>query len=179
MKRTDVDGAQYVSVKGVDVLQTVDDFKARWLSDKKLDVDPSLVTLRLVPCAPGDDPSAAQEQEATELSPRRTLRDAGVTDGSSLLACFAASQRSGSGSPGARPRPGYLPTRAESVRPLLQRQTAREVAALHASRVRWPPLGVEPCSGRALTPRAPQETRTSCCGRSSLPRSTRRCSAPF
>ncbi len=89
VKRTDVDGAQYVSVKGVDVLQTVDDFKARWVSDEKLDVRPSLVTLRLVTCAPGDDPSEAQEQTATVLSPRHTLREAGLADGSSLLALFA------------------------------------------------------------------------------------------
>jgi hypothetical protein len=64
-------------------------------------VRPSLVTLRLVKRGPGDDPSEAQEQAATELSPRRTLREAGVADGSSLLACFAAARRSGSGSPGA------------------------------------------------------------------------------
>ena len=57
--------------------------------------------VRLVTCGPGDDPSEAQEQAATELSPRRTLREAGVADGSSLLACFAAARRSGSGSPGA------------------------------------------------------------------------------
>ena len=44
----DVAGAQYVAVKGVDLQQTVDDFKARWVAQAKLDVDPSLVTLRLV-----------------------------------------------------------------------------------------------------------------------------------
>jgi len=63
------------------------------------------VTLRLVTCAPGDDPSEAQEQASTALEPRLMLRGAGVADGGSLLACFAAARRSGSGSPGARLRP--------------------------------------------------------------------------
>jgi hypothetical protein len=101
LKRTDVDGARYAEIEGVDSSLTVSKLIARWVSDKKLDVDPSLVTLRLVKRGPGDDPSEAQEQAATELSPRRTLREAGVADGSSLLACFAAARRSGSGSPGA------------------------------------------------------------------------------
>ena len=80
---------RYFAVRGVDPARSVDEFIERLVSDKKLDVDPSLVTLRLVPCAPGDDPSEAQEQAATELSPRRTLRCAGVADGGSLLAVFA------------------------------------------------------------------------------------------
>jgi hypothetical protein len=101
VKRTDVEGAQYDDSEGVAPQQLVSTFKKRWLNDKKLDVDPSLVTLRLVKRGPGDDPSEAQEEAATELSPRRTLREAGVADGSSLLACFAAARRSGSGSPGA------------------------------------------------------------------------------
>jgi len=94
VKRTDVEGAQYASVKGVDVLQTVDDFKARWVSDKKLDVDPSLVTLRLVKCSPGV-PTASEEAQAAPLEPRLTLREAGVADGSSLLADFAAGVSAG------------------------------------------------------------------------------------
>ena len=93
--------SRYFAVRGVDPARSVDEFIERLVSDKKLDVDPSLVTLRLVKRGPGDDPSEAQEQAATELSPRRTLREAGVADGSSLLACFAAARRSGSGSPGA------------------------------------------------------------------------------
>jgi hypothetical protein len=92
VKRTDVAGAQYVAVKGVDLLQTVDDFKARWVSEEKLDVRPSLVSLRLVPCAPGDDPSEEQELAATALSPRRTLREAGIVDGSSLLAAVVSTR---------------------------------------------------------------------------------------
>ncbi len=80
---------RYFAVRDVDPARSVDEFIERIVSDKKLDVDPALVTLRLVACAPGDDPSQAQEQAATELSPRRTLRGAGVADGSSLLALFA------------------------------------------------------------------------------------------
>ena len=48
VKRMDVAGARYVAVKGVDVLETVDDFIARWIALEKLDMRPSLVTLRLV-----------------------------------------------------------------------------------------------------------------------------------
>jgi hypothetical protein len=79
----------YGKLKGVDPEEDVHDVTARWVSNKNLDVDPSLVTLRLVPCAPGDDPSEEQELAATALSPRRTLRDAGIADGCSLLACSA------------------------------------------------------------------------------------------
>ena len=88
VKRMDVAGTQYVAVKGVDVLQTVDDFKARWASEEKLDVRPSRVTLRLVRCA-GEEPTAEEEAVATVLSPRRTLRKAGVKAGCSLLAYVA------------------------------------------------------------------------------------------
>jgi hypothetical protein len=89
VKRTDVEGAQYASVKGVDVLQTVDDFIARWVSDKKLDVEPSLVTLRMVKRGPGV-PTAAEESNSTLLAdPSATLRGAGVADGTWLLACIA------------------------------------------------------------------------------------------
>ena len=146
VKRTDVEGARYAEIEGVDSSLTVSKLIARWVSDKKLDVDTSLVKLRLVTCASGDDPSEAQEQAATELSPRRTLREAGVADGGSLLACFAAARRSGSGSPGARPRPCCGLARAESVRAPLQLQTARAAADLHASRVRWPTLGCSPAA---------------------------------
>ena len=93
LKRTDVEGAQYVSVKGVDGLQTVDDFKARWVSEEKLDVRPSLVTLRLVKRGPGV-PTASEEAQAAPLEPRLTLREAGVVDGGSLLAQFEVAQGS-------------------------------------------------------------------------------------
>jgi hypothetical protein len=72
----------------VDVLLTVDDFKARWVSQEELDVRPSLVTLRLVPCG-ARKPTAEEEQAAAELDPRITLADAGFTDGCSLLAVVA------------------------------------------------------------------------------------------
>ena len=85
----DVAGAQYVAVKGVDVLQTVDDFKARWVAQAKLDVRPSLVTLRLVKCG-AREPSDGEEAQAEALDdPRLTLDAASFTDGCSLLAFVA------------------------------------------------------------------------------------------
>ena len=90
VKRMDVAGAQYVSVKSVNCETTVDDFKSRWVAQAKLDVDPSLVTLRLMNAA-GVDPTAEEEKHAVELRPRLSLADAGVTDGCSLLAFIASS----------------------------------------------------------------------------------------
>jgi hypothetical protein len=84
-KRMDHTGTQYTRLHDLDPDCLVDDLKACWLRDKKLDVNPSLLTLRLVPCSPGTDPSEEQELAATGLSPRLTLREAGVEDGSSLL----------------------------------------------------------------------------------------------
>ena len=87
----DVAGAQYVALKRVDLQETVDDFKARWVAQAKLDVDQSLVTLRLVPCGPRK-PSEAEEAAVAVLDdPRLTLADAGITDGCSLLAFTASS----------------------------------------------------------------------------------------
>jgi hypothetical protein len=88
----------------VDSSLTVSKLIARWVSDKKLDMDPSLVTLRLVACAPGDDPSEEQERATTALSPRRTLREAGVVDGSSLLAGIASAPPGACGCRRARAR---------------------------------------------------------------------------
>jgi hypothetical protein len=89
VKRTDVEGSQYTQLRAVDPSFLVDDLKARWVSDKKLDVDPSLVTLRLVKRGPGV-PTAAEEANSTLLAdPSATLRGAGVADGTWLLACFA------------------------------------------------------------------------------------------
>jgi hypothetical protein len=85
VKRKDVAGAQYVAVKGVDLQQTVDDFKARWIAQAKLDVDPSLVTLQLVESSEAE-PKPKEEAIAKELRPRLTLASAGLTDGCSLLA---------------------------------------------------------------------------------------------
>ena len=85
----DVVGARYVAVKGVILQETVDDFTARWVAQAKLDVDPALVTLRLVACGPRK-PSEEEEAAAAVLDdPRLTLAAAGVNDGCSLLAYVA------------------------------------------------------------------------------------------
>jgi len=88
VKRTDVTGARYAAVKGVDPQQTVDDFIARWMAQAKLDIDPALVTLRLVPCE-ARKPTPEEEQEAAELDPLDTLIAAGVADGFFVLAVVA------------------------------------------------------------------------------------------
>ena len=85
----DVVGAQYVSVKNVNCETTVDDFKSRWLAQEKLDTTPGLVSLRLVPSTGEEEPTPEQEAEATVLPPRKTLAQAGVADGSWLVAVFA------------------------------------------------------------------------------------------
>ena len=86
VKRMDVAGARYVAVKDVDLEQTVDDFIGRWVAQAKLDVDPSLVTLRLVECG-ARKPTPAQEAKAKVLDdPRLTLAAVDITEGSSLLA---------------------------------------------------------------------------------------------
>ena len=81
-------GAQYAEVEDVDPQLTVSKLKARWASDVALDVHPSFVSLLLVRCA-GEEPTAEEEAAAAVLSPRRTLREAGVADGGSLLATVA------------------------------------------------------------------------------------------
>jgi hypothetical protein len=88
VKRKDVAGAQYVAVKGVDLQQTVDDFKARWVAQEQLDVRPSLVTLRLVKSSEAE-PKPEEEAIAKELRPRLTLAAAGLMEGCSLLAFVA------------------------------------------------------------------------------------------
>ena len=88
LKRTDVAGARYDLNKHVDPGQLVAELIARWVSDEKLDVRPSLVTLRLVKRGPGV-PTASEEAQAAPLEPRLSLREAGLADGSSLLACIA------------------------------------------------------------------------------------------
>jgi flagellar biosynthesis GTPase FlhF len=82
----DVAGAQFAAVKEVDVQQTVDDLKASWVAQAKLDVDPSLVTLRLVACG-SRKPSAAEEEAAVVLDdPSLNLAEARVTGTAWLLA---------------------------------------------------------------------------------------------
>ena len=89
VKRTDVAGARYDLNKHVDPGQLVAELIARWVSDEKLDVRPSLVTLRLVKSGPGV-PTASEEAISTLLAdPSATVRGAGVVDGTWLLACIA------------------------------------------------------------------------------------------
>ena len=91
VKRTDVEGARYAEIESLDSSLTVSKLIARWVSEKKLDIDPSLVTLRLVKRGPGV-PTASEEAAATALEPlepRHTLHEAGIVDGSSLLTLFA------------------------------------------------------------------------------------------
>ena len=85
----DVADAQYVAVKGVDVQQTVDDFKARWVAEEGLTVRPSLVTLRLVKRGAGK-PTPKQEAKAkVRDDPSLSLAQAKVTDTTWLLAFVA------------------------------------------------------------------------------------------
>jgi hypothetical protein len=86
VKRMDVADAQYVEVENLDLEQTVSKFKARWVADEKLDVRPSLVTLRLVKCGAGK-PTAKQEAKAKVLDdPSLSLAQVNVTDTAWLLA---------------------------------------------------------------------------------------------
>ena len=85
VKRMDVPGARYADVENVDLEQTVSKFITRWIAQAKLDVDPSLVTLRLVKSSEAE-PKPEEEAIAIELRPRLTLAAAGLTDGCSLLA---------------------------------------------------------------------------------------------
>ena len=90
VKQVNVHGARYVAVKGVDAQQSVDDFTARWVADEKLDVRPSLVTLRLVHVS-AEEPTAEEEEAAVVLRPRLSLAAAGLTNGCSLLAFVESS----------------------------------------------------------------------------------------
>ena len=83
----------YGKFEGVDSEQDVYNFTTRWAKDVALDVHASLVSLRLVKCGPGV-PTASEEAAALPLEPRLTLREAGVADGSSLLAVITAGARS-------------------------------------------------------------------------------------
>ena len=82
-------GAQYVSVKGVDLQLTVEDFKECWAAQEKVAAALSLVTLRLAKCGERK-PSVEEEQQAVELDdPSLSLAEAGVTGTAWLLACVA------------------------------------------------------------------------------------------
>jgi hypothetical protein len=100
----DVAGARYDIVKNVDTGQLVAEFIARWTAQAKLDIDPSLVNLRLVHRGPGKltkDPTErkAAEEAATTLDPADTLEEAGVADGSWMVAEFATSVITGESQP--------------------------------------------------------------------------------
>ena len=91
VKRTDVLNARYTASLQVGAASTVDEFIARWVVSEKLDVTPSLVSLRLVKCG-ARKPSSEEEKQAVELEdPRLSLAEAGITDGCSLLAFIASS----------------------------------------------------------------------------------------
>jgi hypothetical protein len=94
VKRTDFRDAPYFITRHVARDCLVADFIARWVASEKLDVTPSLVSLRLVKRGPDrltkDQASRlAAEEAATTLDPADTLAEAGVSDGSWLLAVFA------------------------------------------------------------------------------------------
>ena len=91
VKSSGVAGARYVAVKDVDLMQTVDDFISRWVSEEQLDVRPSRVTLRLVACG-SRKPSAAEEEAAAVLDdPSLSLADVGITGTAWLLAYVESS----------------------------------------------------------------------------------------
>jgi hypothetical protein len=90
VKRTDVEGARYAETEDVHCSLTVSKLIARWVGDKKLDIDPSLVSLRLAKCG-ARKPMAEEDAAAVELDdPSLTLADAGVTGTAWLLAFVAA-----------------------------------------------------------------------------------------
>ena len=86
VKRTDKVGARYAEVENVDPRTTVSKFIARWVASEKLDVTPSLVSLRLLSYTGEEEPTPEREASAAVIQPRKTLAQAGVTDGSWLLA---------------------------------------------------------------------------------------------
>jgi len=94
VKRTG-DGTQYDDISAVPS-ETVAQFKRRWVASERLDVAPSLVSLRLVKRGPAGLPSAQEEADALDsparlfADPSATLAEAGVTDGSWLLAAPAS-----------------------------------------------------------------------------------------
>ena len=89
VKRMDVTGARYDFIKNVDPQELVAELIARWVAQAKLDVDPSLVTLRLVKRGAGK-PTAKQEAKAKVLDdPSLSLAEAKVTGTAWLLAFVA------------------------------------------------------------------------------------------
>ena len=91
MRRTDVDGARWTASRQVDADSTVDELVASWVAREAPNKPPLLVNLHLVPCTGEEEPTPEQEAAATLLPPRKTLAQAGVADGSWLLAVFVGS----------------------------------------------------------------------------------------
>ena len=90
-------GARYAEVENVDPRTTVSKLIARWVASETLDVTPSLVNLRLVQRGPDrlttdQATRLAAEEAATMLDPADTLAEAGVSDGSWLLAMVVKTQ---------------------------------------------------------------------------------------
>jgi hypothetical protein len=82
-------GARYDFIKNVDPEQLVAELIARWVAEEKLDVRPSLVTLRLVKRGVGK-PTPTQEAKAKMLDdPSLSLAQAKVTGTAWLLAFVA------------------------------------------------------------------------------------------
>ena len=94
MKPTHVQGTQYGDMTASPT-ETVAQVKRRWLAERTLDSDPELVNLHLVPCTGEEEPAPEQEAEATVLPPRKTLAQAGVVDGSWLVAVTLSTGESG------------------------------------------------------------------------------------
>ena len=91
VKRTDARDAEYSAMYGALPTLTVDALKLRWVAERKVNLDPGLVSLRLVPdTGDKEEPTPADESRATVLNPRKTLAEAGVVDGSCLLAVFVS-----------------------------------------------------------------------------------------
>ena len=99
----DVLGAQYGDFAEVDLQMSVSAFKARYVAAEKLDVRPSLVTLRLVRCG-SRKPTAEEEAAAVELDdPSLSLGESGVTGTAWLLAFIAGVSAASFASPQSAP----------------------------------------------------------------------------
>lgn len=61
------------------------DLAKRWLSEVKEHVPAERITLHLLRCRPGEEPTEQDERDAIPLNPQRTLREAKVKHGDSLL----------------------------------------------------------------------------------------------
>ena len=88
VRRIDAAGSQYFDTVAAPA-DTVAQFKRRWVSDRRLDIDAMNVTLKLANtnAAAATPPTSEEEQAAIALlNNRNTLAEAGVVDGSWLVA---------------------------------------------------------------------------------------------